>query len=212
MVKDARLGMIPWKSWDHTHSKYSTVFRVMAFISKNRNDTARSLEISRWWLVLNAFVFFAFFGFTSEARQNYGRAFTSLTSRIRSLMSSGTFHESSPATSSLHHMGNKTGVMGDVVTIYGVRQNTFSTFSNQVSIPSASITGGLEPDSKIEPYSPFDLTGLCFKDTFEPEPRAQSPELSATTPAVPPASVPPRLPHTTRSTIRPYSTTTTYTV
>ncbi|KAI0299539.1 GPCR fungal pheromone mating factor [Russula brevipes] len=66
MVKDARLGMIPWKSWDHTHSKYSPVFRVMAFISKNRLDTARSLEISRWWLVLNAFVFFAFFGFTSE--------------------------------------------------------------------------------------------------------------------------------------------------
>ncbi|KAI0299559.1 pheromone A receptor-domain-containing protein [Russula brevipes] len=160
--------------------KYSTVFRVMAFISKNRLDTARSLEISRC--------------------------------RIRSLMSSGTFNESSPATSSLHHMGNKTGVMVDVVTIYGVRKNTFSAFSNEFSIPSASITGGLEPDSKIEQYSPFDLTGLCFKDTFEPEPLAQSPELSATTPAVPPASVPPRLPHTTRSTIRPYSTTTTYTV
>jgi pheromone a factor receptor len=97
MVKDAELGMKPWINWDHTQSKYSPVFRVMAFISKNRHDTARSLEISRWWLVLNAFVFFAFFGFTSEARQNYRRAFTSLTSRIRSLMSSGTFNESSPA-------------------------------------------------------------------------------------------------------------------
>jgi pheromone a factor receptor len=42
-----------------------------------------------------AFVFFAFFGFAEEARQNYRRVFTSLAGRVGYLTSSGTFGASS---------------------------------------------------------------------------------------------------------------------
>jgi pheromone a factor receptor len=95
IAKDAKSGMVPWKSWQDTHSHYHRVIQIPGFIWKNNRDSAQALEMYRWSLVLCAFIFFAFFGFAEEARQNYRRVFTSLASRVGYLTSSGTFGASS---------------------------------------------------------------------------------------------------------------------
>jgi len=55
----------------HTHRNYSRVIQVPRSIWRNDYRSVQALEISRWTLVLAAFLFFAFFGFPEEARQHY---------------------------------------------------------------------------------------------------------------------------------------------
>jgi pheromone a factor receptor len=97
MVKDVKRGVRPWISWEDTHSYYSRVIPIPALIWKNDPDEAQVLEMYRWSLVLCAFVFFAFFGFADETRQQYRRVFTSLVRRIGYPTSFGTFSGSSHA-------------------------------------------------------------------------------------------------------------------
>jgi hypothetical protein len=59
----------PWISWANIHSDYSQIPQVTR-ASLSRLDIY-SFEITRWGAVLCAFVFFGFFGLTSEARKNY---------------------------------------------------------------------------------------------------------------------------------------------
>jgi pheromone a factor receptor len=80
IVMQANSGVVPWKSWDDTHRNYSRILQIPGFIWKNDRTVAQGLEMYRWSLVLCAFLFFAFFGFAEEARENYRRAFTSFAS------------------------------------------------------------------------------------------------------------------------------------
>ncbi|KAI0283496.1 GPCR fungal pheromone mating factor [Russula brevipes] len=89
IVANTKLGVTPWVSWDDTHSDYSRVVKVPSFIWKNDYKMARSLEVTRWRLVLSAFIFFAFFGFAKEARQHYRLAYRSIARRIGCKTSSG---------------------------------------------------------------------------------------------------------------------------
>jgi pheromone a factor receptor len=82
IVYNARNGVAPWISWADTHSNYSQVDQVAAFIWKNDPGTAIGFEVFRWSTVYCAFVFFALFGFADEARQHYRRVYTTLASRI----------------------------------------------------------------------------------------------------------------------------------
>jgi len=61
MVKNARLGVIPWKSWADTHYNYSRVRQIPAFVWKNEPTLAQELGMFRWVLVACAFVFFCIF-------------------------------------------------------------------------------------------------------------------------------------------------------
>jgi len=61
IVRNARLGVIPWKSWADTHYNYSRVTQIPAFVWKNEPAIAQGFEMFRWVLVACAFVFFCIF-------------------------------------------------------------------------------------------------------------------------------------------------------
>ncbi|KAI0297991.1 pheromone A receptor-domain-containing protein [Russula brevipes] len=207
IVKDAKRGMIPWKSWQDTHSHYHRVIQVPAFIWKKDRDSAQALEMYRWSLVLCAFVFFAFFGFAEEARQNYRRVFTSLASRVGYLTSSGTFSgASSNPTSSLPHIERKGGVVVHVVTTSGEKCSSSALSSDQLSISSIPTNDEFKSDFTTEQYLQSVSIGSSSVVNLEPELQAQSIESAVTSmPAVPPTSIPPHLPDTIKPTTRAYS-------
>jgi pheromone a factor receptor len=95
-----------WKSWSRTHSgkNYSVIIQVPSSIWKAIPLERFSLEC-RWFYVLCAFVFFAFFGFADEARQHYRSAFKSLASRAGFSTSSLTLHGSSSHGYVVHYVG-----------------------------------------------------------------------------------------------------------
>jgi len=78
----------PWKSWAITHVRFSRVDQIPAMIWRTRPVLASSLELTRWLAVICAIIFFAFFGFTDEAKKNYRSAFQTVAKRIG--MSTGT--------------------------------------------------------------------------------------------------------------------------
>ena len=82
IVSDAKLGIEPWKGWASVHSHYSGVGQVAGFTWKNVSKMAVPLEMFRWELVACAFIFFALFGFTVEAREQYHRLYKLLAERI----------------------------------------------------------------------------------------------------------------------------------
>jgi pheromone a factor receptor len=94
IVKAAKSGVAPWRGWTYTHENYSAVHQIPASVWKNNPNSAFTLEVYRWSLVLCAFLFFALFGFADEARQHYRRMYTSI-SRIS--YSTHTFLKSSQA-------------------------------------------------------------------------------------------------------------------
>ncbi|KAI9462940.1 pheromone A receptor-domain-containing protein [Russula earlei] len=206
IVSNAKMGVTPWISWDDTHSNYSRVVQIAAFIWKSDPATVVSIELYRWLLVLCAFIFFAFFGFAVEARRHYRLAFTSLASCIGLLTTSfGTLHGSSHATSSLPHVKSKGGITVSVITATGERRDSTVSFTDQLSIPSISLASDLKPDFNIEQYSLSDSMVSSSMDSFEPMASGQSPELEATTPAVDPRSDQPHPPDTTKSILHVYS-------
>ena len=82
IVKNAKLGVRPWKGWAYLHEHYSVVYQVPAFIWKNMPNSVFALEMYRWLLVLCAFLFFALFGFADEARRHYRSVYASIAGRI----------------------------------------------------------------------------------------------------------------------------------
>jgi pheromone a factor receptor len=82
IVNNAQIGVTSWKGWAYTHSHYSHVFKVPSSVWKNDPRACGGFETYRWSLVACAFIFFGFFGFANEARQNYRRLLTSIAGRI----------------------------------------------------------------------------------------------------------------------------------
>jgi pheromone a factor receptor len=214
----------PWKSWAQTHNNghYSRIMEIPASVWKDIPDTAHALEMFRWLLVTCAFIFFAFFGFADEARKHYRLVFVSLAGRLGYSTSSVTTRDSSHAyvihcaclttrahhpfsTSSFRHMKNKGGVTVSVVTASGDKRDSMASFADRLSIPSISYASDLKPDFKVEEYSPSDSIASSSVDTFEPETRGPPSHPVTILPAVPPASVPPHLLDSTKTTIRAYS-------
>jgi pheromone a factor receptor len=82
LFSNVKEGVGPWRSWASTHSHYSVIYQIPGSIWKNNRQISQNLDMFRWLLVGCAFIFFAFFGFAEEARQNYRRVYTSLACRI----------------------------------------------------------------------------------------------------------------------------------
>ena len=82
LVTNLKEGVGHWESWASMHSHYSAVYQVPGSIWKNNRQISQNLDMPRWLVVVCAFIFFAFFGFAEEARQNYRRVYTLLVSRI----------------------------------------------------------------------------------------------------------------------------------
>ena len=72
----------PWISWENVHYDFSRVGQYPSVIWKSSYLTMVSLELSRWFVVLCAFIFFSFFGFADEARKHYKLAYVSVAKRV----------------------------------------------------------------------------------------------------------------------------------
>ncbi|KAF8494930.1 pheromone A receptor-domain-containing protein [Russula emetica] len=201
-------GLGPWKSWSATHNgdNYSRILQIPASVWKDIPDVKFSLEASRWFLVMAAFIFFTFFGFADEARQHYRLAYKSLATRVGLSTSSLTLQGSSHATSSLPYMRNKGEVSVSVVTTRGNKRDSMDSFADRLSIPSISLPSDDKPDIKIVEYSPTDtMASSSSMDSLELGPQGTSHVQVVTLPAVPPASVPPLHADSIEVTVRAYS-------
>jgi pheromone A receptor len=232
IVRDAKEGVDHWRGWKYTHDNYSAVYQFPSSVWKNNSNSVFDLEMYRWSLVLCSFIFFALFGFADEARKNYRRVYVSIASRIGystfTLLGSShacvahSIYGSIPAlclhpffsffsTSSVPHVKNNGSVIVSGVKTSGVKQTSSVSRTEKSSISSISESvpsaGGLKnPDFKIEQYSPSNtVTSSSVESLHEFNTRDQSTLLVEGMPTLPPATVPPHLPETTQSTLRPYS-------
>ncbi|KAK1223699.1 a-factor receptor [Marasmius sp. AFHP31] len=65
----------PWISWEDTHFNWLRVVQMPAFVWRNSDTFLISIELNRWLPVFCSFVFFALFGFASEAKKHYRMTF-----------------------------------------------------------------------------------------------------------------------------------------
>lgn len=68
----------PWRGWADTHYDFGRVDLLPEVIWIQNRTLHIAAEISRWAPVFCAVVFFAFFGFANECRNNYRKLFRSI--------------------------------------------------------------------------------------------------------------------------------------
>ena len=85
----------PWISWDETHYNFSSVRLIPAVLWTMDRWTVVGVQFNRWSGPLCAFVFFAFFGFASEARKSYCKAISKVLVACRLKCDSSTQEASS---------------------------------------------------------------------------------------------------------------------
>ncbi|OAX32935.1 STE3-domain-containing protein [Rhizopogon vinicolor AM-OR11-026] len=68
----------PWVSWEYVHYDFSRVVQYPSILWTRNFLLVLAIQLTRWFVVICAFIFFAFFGFAAEARKNYGIAFWSV--------------------------------------------------------------------------------------------------------------------------------------
>ena len=221
VVKDASLGVQPWKGWAYTHEDYSAVYQIPASIWKNIPADVIALELFRWSLVLCAFLFFALFGVADEARRHYRCVYVSIVSRIG--LSTSSLHISShtcvvksiywsiashgcsffSSSSSVPYVKSDGGITVTVVKTGGEKRDSGISLTDESSIPSHE-----KYDSAVEKFSPSNtVTSSSVESLHESKTQDQStvPTAVVILPTAPPATVPPLLPETIQSTLRVYS-------
>jgi pheromone a factor receptor len=72
----------PWRGWSDTHLRFSYVDQYPSLIWKSSHLAIVEFELGRWSSVMCAFIFFAFFGFTKDARKNYRIAFNTVCKKV----------------------------------------------------------------------------------------------------------------------------------
>ena len=69
------VGLAPWISWSNVHYNFSRVDLVPSIFWRGDPAFQTSVEMTRWLYPAAALLFFALFGFASEAQKNYKRVF-----------------------------------------------------------------------------------------------------------------------------------------
>jgi hypothetical protein len=160
-----KLGIRKWVSWADTHRDHNQIEQIPSILWKHNADLLVMLELSRWALVLGAFVSFAFFGLAGEARARYRRVYKRVVRHIGCLTLCATcfglFHvyvvqraafgcknSCLFSTSSSPHM--KSEVSGDMVFAVksGIESDTTIAPPNQLPIPNE-----FEDEYEIEQHS-----------------------------------------------------------
>ncbi|KAF9477444.1 pheromone B alpha 1 receptor [Pholiota conissans] len=75
-------GIRPWISWEDTHADFSRVDQIPALLWRLTRNGEVSIELTRWLVIICAFIFFGFFGFADEAKKNYRSAFETVAKRV----------------------------------------------------------------------------------------------------------------------------------
>lgn len=161
----------PWVSWADTHSNFSRIEQVPSIFWRMSNPTVLSIELSRWLLVVCAFVFFAFFGFADEARKNYRLAYVSVAKRV-GLSTAGTMSSGgSWTTGSRSEMAynSRAGTMPVFVAHHTEqKRDSLTSFSTDISIGEFNIAFD---DAKEIPHSPTDTArGSMYKESLPSTP------------------------------------------
>jgi hypothetical protein len=89
-------GIFPWRGWSDTHFYFSRVDQYSSPIWKSSPINLAACELSRWSVVVCAFIFFAFFGFTDEARKNYRIAFSAVARKVGYTIDLGSARHEAP--------------------------------------------------------------------------------------------------------------------
>ncbi|KAK0199269.1 pheromone receptor Rcb2 B44 [Desarmillaria ectypa] len=79
----------PWRSWADTHFDYERVEMYPWLLWRLSPFAIAGLEATRWITVFCSLVFFAFFGFATEARKHYRLWWKSATSRFGKVETQG---------------------------------------------------------------------------------------------------------------------------
>ena len=163
--------MFPWISWDDTHFNYSFVDQIPSVVWRASAATETALELNRWFLVLSAFLYFAFFGFAEKARENYRLAYSFASSRLclPEFVSSRACSSSPSSPTSSFGPGLKKGMTAlfsfkDGFSVMGSRnqhdtmtehKNSSSVFDNRL-VSDTSIFEGIDDDTKVIGFLPDD--------------------------------------------------------
>lgn len=228
IVSVVKTGLLPWKGWANMHSHYSEVMQVAGFIWREIPETSFSLELSRWSLVLCAFIFFSLFGLAGEAREHYYRLYQSLARRIGK--STSIPHGAPPAcvvvvylslftwayvfqffrsTPSGPYAKRNGGVTNPTMVQIGRNKDSLSIcLSDQPSTVSISIKSTLNPDSMTLQDSDSDIVSFYTAKSFDETGTEHQCRLSlppGLPPTVRPLSVPSIPPPAFLPTVRPAS-------
>ncbi|KAN0080234.1 Pheromone A receptor domain containing protein [Tylopilus felleus] len=180
----------PYVSWQYAHAEMGVIDQVPAVLWRATPISTMSIELTRWFLVLCAVIFFAFFGFADEARKNYRLAYTSIAKRVGlstgSMSATGTytangyvkpnFDFTAPeltkclliSTNPDMSYNGGTATMPVFITHQSEKKrDSLASFSSRMSLPDY---GGALTDVK-EPFSPTTTTaGSMSKESLPRSP------------------------------------------
>jgi len=157
----------PYVSWEYVHSQMGVIDQVPAAEWQATPLSTANIELSRWFLILCALVFFAFFGFADEARKNYRLAYTSIAKRVGlstgSMSATGTWTANGTNPDMSYNGGNAT--MPVFITHQSEKKrDSLASFSSRMSLPDY---GGALGDLKKDPFSPTATTsGSISKESL----------------------------------------------
>jgi pheromone a factor receptor len=72
----------PWISWEDTHFNFGRVVLYPALLWRQNQNAVTAIEFNRWSPIACALGFFAIFGFSEEATNNYRRAFNGFVGKL----------------------------------------------------------------------------------------------------------------------------------
>ena len=150
-----RVGIEPWISWEDTHYGFSRVDQVLGIFWRADPITRVSVELTRWFVVICAFVFFAFFGFADEARRNYRAIFRALFGWMLRKQQSGSQPGSRDAFESSPITPTSPGGLGSLRFSPATKDNTFASINDGLF----TVSENPEKDQKRDdpPPTSFDL-------------------------------------------------------
>jgi pheromone a factor receptor len=149
-------GLSPYKGWADTHAHFSRVNQIPAIIWRYDARNATSLELSRWLIIVCAFVFFMFFGFADEARKHYRSGYQTVAKTIGLSTRSTTsgMATSDGAKSNMRSFG-KTSLPVFVRRQATTKRDSIGSYNEKLSIADAGGALAYKPD----PYTLTEFSG-----------------------------------------------------
>ncbi|KAG8215487.1 STE3-domain-containing protein [Butyriboletus roseoflavus] len=146
--------LVPYHNWSFAHDDFGAIEQIPSVLWHQTQVSVSSIETTRFFPVLCAFIFFAFFGFADEARRNYRLAYVSVAKRVGlstgSMSATGTWTANGTNPDMSYH--GRSGTMPVFITHQtDKKRDSMVSFSSRISLPDF---GGALVDGKKEPFSP----------------------------------------------------------
>ncbi|KIK94946.1 hypothetical protein PAXRUDRAFT_141805 [Paxillus rubicundulus Ve08.2h10] len=158
-----------WVSWANTHYDFSRVGQYPSVVWHENQLTVISIQLSRYFIIICALIFFAFFGFADEAMRNYRLAYQSVVKRV-GISTIGSFAATGSWSVNGTHpdMSSRSGTMPVFITQQTERKrDSLASFSTDLSLGDY---GGALDDVKKDPYSSSISHGSISKETLPVSP------------------------------------------